>query len=107
LDVPNALAPDINYAGEDAVFLPKGHSLMEYELTIFDKWGNIVFTTTALDANGIPSEAWNGRLNNIGNPLPMGAYVWKIVAVFDDGTSWLTERTKIGKRDYGTVTLIR
>jgi PKD repeat protein len=107
LDVPNALAPDITYAGEDAVFLPKGHSLMEYELTIFDKWGNIVFTTTALDANGIPSEAWNGRLNNIGNPLPMGAYVWKIVAVFDDGTSWLTERTKIGKRDYGTVTLIR
>ena len=107
LDVPNALAPDITYAGEDAVFLPKGHSLMEYELMIFDKWGNVVFTTTALDANGIPSEAWNGRLNNTGDPLPMGAYVWKIRAVFDDGTNWLTERSKIGKRDYGTVTLIR
>jgi hypothetical protein len=37
----------------------------------------------------------------------MGAYVWKIRAVFDDGTNWLTERSKIGKRDYGTVTLIR
>ena len=107
LDVPNALAPDITYAGEDAVFLPKGHSLMEYELMIFDKWGNVVFVTTALDANGIPSEAWNGRLNNTGDPLPMGAYVWKIRAVFDDGTNWLTERSKIGKRDYGTVTLIR
>jgi PKD repeat protein len=107
LDVPNALAPDITYAGEDAVFLPKGHSLMEYELMIFDKWGNVVFVTTALDANGIPSEAWNGRLNNTGDPLPMGAYVWKIRAVFDDGPNWLTERSKIGKRDYGTVTLIR
>jgi len=107
LDVPNALAPDITYAGEDAVFLPKGHSLMEYELMIFDKWGNVVFTSTALDASGIPSEAWNGRLNNTGDPLPMGAYVWKIRAVFDDGTNWLTERNKIGKRDYGTVTLIR
>jgi PKD repeat protein len=107
LDVPNALAPDITYAGEDAVFLPKGHSLKEYELTIFDKWGNIVFVSTSLDGSGIPNEAWNGRLNNTGDPLPMGAYVWKIRAIFDDGTNWLTERTKIGKRDYGTVTLIR
>ena len=110
LNVPNALAPEMEYADyQDAVhFLPKGVGLRSYELEIFDGWGNRVFRTTELDADGIPAVAWNGRRNNEGDILPMGAYVWSIKAVFDNGMHWRGKTYDSGRRStYGTVTLIR
>jgi hypothetical protein len=107
LSVPNSIVPERTQFGEDAIFLPKGHDLMTYNLSIFDKWGNLVFETTAL-IDGAPSEAWNGRLNNQGEVLPMGAYVWKIEATFNDGHVWQGNSYSGEKpKRYGTLMLIR
>ena len=83
--IPNALYPDESYH-EYRYFLPKGASLKEYTLTIFDKFGNLVFKTNELSERGQPTEAWDGTKN--GTPLPQGTYIWQISATFSDGTSW-------------------
>ena len=108
LDVPNALAPGLNYVGEDAIFLPKGHSLGQYELEIFDVWGNVVFRTTELDSDGKPSEGWDGRDMRTGNPCAMGVYAWRIRAVFDNGERWVGRTDAYGGcSECGTLTLLR
>ena len=87
LYVPNSLAPGSGSAYDEwTYFLPKGKSLIQYSLTIFDKFGNMVFKTSKLDVSGSPLEAWDGTRNGI--PLPQGTYVWKIRAVFSDGSVW-------------------
>ena len=108
LSVPNAFTPDLDYVGDDNVFAPKGHSLGTYRLEVYDKWGNKVYQTESVDADGIPTQPWNGRYMNTGDPLPMGAYVWKIYAVFNDGTRWSGQEDVFQVvRDFGTVTLLR
>ena len=75
LIVPNFLYPTDPVSGS-SVFLPKGKSLETYKLQIFDKFGNLLWETTALDENGSPSVGWKGTsLNGI---VPQGTYVWKI-----------------------------
>jgi len=107
LIVPNAFAPELHYVGEDAIFLPKGHSLDQYEFWIYDKWGNQVWYSNDIDpVIKSPAEGWDGTFN--GEPLPMGVYAWKIRAVFDDGTRWTGSENVYGvKKASGTLTLIR
>lgn len=52
--VPNSFTP--NNDGKNDVFLPVGSAWMveNYELTIFNRWGDIVFHSTD------PTEPWNG-----------------------------------------------
>lgn len=110
LNVPNALTPELSYSdyGDAVHFLPKGYGLRSYELEIFDGWGNRIFRSTKLDEEGIPTEAWNGRRNNEGEILPMGAYVWTIKAVFENGMHWRGKEYESGRVEtYGSVTLIR
>jgi len=108
LNVPNALAPEVEVGSDANVFLPKGHSLKDYTLRIYDKWGNIVFESTALDEEGKPVEAWDGTHYINGSPLPMGSYTWRIDAVFNDGTVWFGKEYRNGtKMNVGSVTLIR
>ena len=109
LTVPNAFAPDLDYVGDDALFLPKGHSLDQYELWIYDKWGNNVFYTNEIDPIiKSPSEGWNGNDIKTGEPVPMGVYAWRIRALFDDGTRWTGQKSVYDiTKAYGTLTLIR
>tara|TARA_B110000259_G_C13884879_1_gene350514 strand:- start:128 stop:772 length:645 start_codon:yes stop_codon:yes gene_type:complete len=109
LTVPNAFAPELDYVGDDALFLPKGHSLSQYELWIYDKWGNNVFYTDSIDPFlKSPSDGWNGNDIKTGEPVPMGVYAWRIKAVFDDGTRWTGQESVYGvTKTYGTLTLIR
>ena len=75
LIVPNAFAPDLNYIGEDALFLPKGHSLKEYEIWIYDQWGSVVWYSNKIDPDiKSPAEGWDGKHMDSGEPLPMGVY---------------------------------
>ena len=108
LNVPNALAPELNVGSDANVFLPKGHSLSSYTLRIYDKWGNIVFETSALDEEGKPSEPWDGTHYLNGTELPMGGYTWRIDAVFNDGSIWTgKDYDWRGLKNVGSVTLIR
>ncbi|MFN6093273.1 MAG: hypothetical protein ACK44N_12715, partial [Bacteroidota bacterium] len=36
--------------------------------------------------NGQPDEKWDGNFNN--KPVPQGAYVWKVDALFQNGNRW-------------------
>jgi gliding motility-associated-like protein len=50
--VPNAFTP--NADGLNDVFQPKGFGIVEYELNIFDRWGERVFHTKTFE------QGWNG-----------------------------------------------
>jgi gliding motility-associated-like protein len=64
--VPNVITP--NGDGFNDVFTIKTHGLQAYELTIWNRWGTKVFTSTsALDH-------WDGKVN--GNPVPGGVYFY-------------------------------
>jgi PKD repeat protein len=106
LYVPNAFIPSSEIQGVN-VFKPAGINLKEYKIEVFDPWGQVLWESSLLDTFGRPVEAWNGRKAN-GEIYQSGTYVWKINAIFVDGTIW--EGSDIGKGNYknmGTVTLIR
>ena len=105
LYVPNALKPD--FENSDArLFLPKGQYIREYHLQIFDTWGTLIFESKKLDVDGRPVEGWDGTFQ--GEKLPQDVYVWKISAVFTDGTLWLGKKYQNGKfKRTGTVTLVK
>ena len=49
-----------------------------FSMTIFDRWGNIMFQTTKW--LGVSAEAWNGTEDNKGSSedAVMGVYVYRI-----------------------------
>lgn len=67
--VPNAFSP--NGDGANNEFMPKGLFWNQFEMTIFDRWGGVVYNTTDKDARG-----WNGDAN--GQPAQAGYYTYRI-----------------------------
>jgi PKD repeat protein len=104
LFVPNAFVPSGSNT-ELQTFMPVGINIKQYKVQIYSAWGNLVFESSKLE-NGSPVEGWNGRY--IGEDLPSGSYMWKISAVFKDGTIWEGSDNGDGnKKTSGTVVLIR
>ncbi len=69
--VPNAFTP--NEDGLNDVFHPKGFGIVEYELNIFDRWGEKVFSTKKFE------EGWNGSFQGRSqNSCEEGVYTWLI-----------------------------
>lgn len=56
--IPNSFTP--NEDGVNDFFFGKGIGIIEYDLWIFDRWGNMIF-----HGNGLPTETvkWNGKAN--------------------------------------------
>jgi hypothetical protein len=105
LFIPNAMNPG-HSDFEVANFIPKGVGLKTFELLIYDDWGNLIWQTTALDANGRPTEYWDGTFN--GEPVQQDAYVWKVTATFLNERVWEGKEYPKGKlKRAGTVTVIR
>ncbi|MBN2638284.1 MAG: PKD domain-containing protein [Bacteroidales bacterium] len=105
LYVPNSFAPGVDKEGVN-VFLPKGINLKEYEIQIFSSWGNLLWESTELNAEGEPVEGWDGTYK--GQPMPAGEYIWRIKAKFLDGRIWQGSDNGDGNmKPYGTLLLIR
>lgn len=86
---PNSFSP--NGDGRNELFAPLSASRLDYEMTIWNRWGELIFSGNNLSA-------WNGTFKNSGKPAPEGVYVFKID--FNDnsfGKNFIT----------GRVTLIR
>ena len=85
LIMPNVFAPD---AGDEqtAYFIPKGVGLREFLIEIYSPYGELVWYSDKL-VNGSPIEKWDGKHN--GKPVPQGAYVWKVRAIFENGNVWM------------------
>lgn len=62
---PNVFSPA---QAENNLFQPIGNNISDYELWIYDRWGNVVFHTDDFD------EPWDGSHN--GSPCKSGAYVY-------------------------------
>jgi hypothetical protein len=67
-------------------FLPLAKGLKTYRLRIYNSWGQKIFETSKLDANGSPSEPWDGRVG--GQVLQQDAYTWQIEGTYINGTEW-------------------
>jgi gliding motility-associated-like protein len=89
--VPNAFSP--NGDGVNDLFVMKwdGLSIVDCRISIFDRWGGMIFTTDDV------AMGWDGKKN--GKEFPGGVYVYKIVFEVD-GAPGMQERT-------GTVMLVR
>lgn len=106
LYVPNAICPGCLQTGLRE-FLPKGKGLAQYRLQIFTTWNELIFQTTSLDAEGAPSQSWDGRYK--GQLVQQDVYVWRIDAKFQNGTEWLG-MIYPGEGQYkkvGTITVVK
>ncbi|MEO5642774.1 MAG: PKD domain-containing protein [Bacteroidia bacterium] len=72
--VPNAFTP--NDDGVNDIFYPAqiGIDPDEYEMWIFDRWGNMIFYTNDL------AKGWDGHVRGASNVIQIDTYVWKIKA---------------------------
>jgi large repetitive protein len=106
--IPNAMAPS-GPVEETRLWKPVGVNLASYKAEVYNSFGALLWSSTALDTNGVPTEGWDGTYKEA--PCQQDVYVWKIQAVFRDGTIWRNEdvgkNDKMGDAVYGTITLIR
>ncbi len=66
LIAPTAFTPNGDKLND--TFTITGEFIVKIELSLFDRWGALIFTTTK-------NEPWDGRRNGL--ILPEGAYIWK------------------------------
>ena len=99
IKLPNAFTPNLNGSTGGVpgsgtfndVFLPIARGVEEFEMDIFDRWGNLIFQSK--DRN----IGWDGY-DRHGRLMPAGVYVYKLILRLSDGQ----RTTKVGD-----VTLIR
>jgi gliding motility-associated-like protein len=75
LYVPNAFTPGDGNGLNDMfqIFLPPtGVDYSTFSLQIFDRWGEMIYSTNDV------TKSWNGAKNNVGPLLKQDTYVWKI-----------------------------
>ncbi|MCZ2336992.1 MAG: gliding motility-associated C-terminal domain-containing protein [Chitinophagales bacterium] len=86
--LPNAFSP--NGDGANDIFIARSHFIDEYELVIYNRWGQEVFRTT--DKN----QGWDGTFNGRALPPDSYAYYLKVICI-----------NAVDYRKRGNVTLIR
>jgi hypothetical protein len=85
LFVPNAMMPTSSKP-EMRKFFVKGYGLKTWHVQVFNNFGQMVWESTALDANGSPTEAWDGTYK--GKIVEQGVYIWQITATLLNGEPW-------------------
>lgn len=97
--MPDSENPEIN------TFSGKGVNLEEYTLEIFTRWGQLLWSSSKL-IDGKPAEAWDGTYE--GEKVPMGIYLWRAKAKFNDGTFWEGSDNSDGNLNpFGIINVIR
>ncbi|MEL7002583.1 MAG: gliding motility-associated C-terminal domain-containing protein, partial [Bacteroidota bacterium] len=88
LYAPTAFTPDGDRLNDD--FMLGGNFIVSFELKIFTRWGELIFSSDNLDTG------WNGQLN--GRDLPEGTYTYR---------AKVTDTAGREQDKFGTVLLIR
>jgi len=86
--IPDIFSP--NNDGNNDILYVRGAGILDLELNIYNRWGNLVFKSTDLD-NG-----WDGDAN--GSKSPTGVYFYQLRVRTEDG---------VEQDQTGNVTLIR
>jgi gliding motility-associated-like protein len=76
--LPTAFTPDDN--GSSDVFYVRGEGIQDFEMNIFNRWGERVFHSEAI------TTGWDGTRQSSGDKLPEGAYVYELKGKLSDGT---------------------
>jgi len=84
LYVPNSFMP-ASQKNELQTFKAKGRGIDTWKMTIFNKWGQLLWETDKL-SDGAPLDGWDGRYK--GQEQPQGVYFWKIDVKFINGGEW-------------------
>ncbi len=84
LYIPNSFMPS-SATSELREFKAKGSGIASWKMTIFNKWGLVLWETTKLD-EGKPAEGWDGTYHS--QPVQQGVYYWKIEVDMINGTPW-------------------
>jgi gliding motility-associated-like protein len=88
---PNTFTP--NTDGLNDIFLPKGIGIENFNMQIFDRWGNLIFTSNSI------SHGWDGLIN--GNKAALGIYVYHLSYSLSEN-DYQKQKNSIGR-----VTLLR
>jgi len=90
--IPNIFSPDDD--GVNDYFSVYGSDMASLQLSVYDRWGNLLFQSESLDAH------WDGRFQ--GKPVNPGVYVWvaRISGFLADGEAFSTTES-------GSVTVLR
>lgn len=72
--VPSAFSPNDDLIND--VFLAKGNNIQSFRMEIYDRWGSLIFKSNNIN------EGWDGTVDGI--PVQSGAYVYQVVARFND-----------------------
>ena len=88
--IPNAFTP--NGDGTNDYFFGQGIGIIDYDIFIFDRWGNEIFHGKHLN------DMWDGRANGGADVAQQDVYVWKVrlTDVFNKKHNYI-----------GTVTLVK
>jgi gliding motility-associated-like protein len=68
--IPNAFTPDGDGLNDE--FFGKGENISEYEMRIYDRWGNMMFYSDDL------SKHWDGKVKGGSEAVEMDVYVYTI-----------------------------
>jgi gliding motility-associated-like protein len=89
--IPNAFTP--NNDGVNDYFYGQGIGIKEYDIYIFDRWGNMIY-----HGDNINTSMWDGKANHGSEVAQQDVYVWKVKLTDVFGK----------KHNYiGTVTLVK
>jgi len=98
--IPNLFTPNGDQTNDLFLMYGNGISPDNFNFTIFNRWGEIVFETT--DVNNMLSTGWDGTAN--GQQQPVGTYVWVMTGFQEDNDN--TPLQFAGKNT-GTILLKR
>ena len=68
--IPNAFMPDND--GSNDLWGAYGTGFIEFELLVFDRWGNEIYSSNDI------TDHWNGKYQNTGQDQPIGVYVYRV-----------------------------
>jgi len=68
LHLPSAFTPDNDGLNDE--FIPKGPKVFNYQMQIFSRWGDVIFSSDE------PFEGWDGLIK--GSKAPEGTYIYRL-----------------------------
>jgi gliding motility-associated-like protein len=88
LYVPNAFSP--NSDGNNDVFLVQGENIFDFELAVYNRWGERFFTS--IDIN----KGWDGK-NDIGKESPIDIYIYYLKYSSHSKNSVIRKYSQVGR----------